>query len=287
MSREAAVKRNTEAPASGALPFDGRRVSPKTAASDYQLPSVDLLNEAQMRREQADDELLNMATKLAEKCREFNVTGQIKYICPGPVVTTYEFKPDPGVKYSRVTRLVDDTCLALKAESIRIDRMPGKPHVGIEVPNPRRETIYLREVIESRAFKESTSKLTIALGKTIDGLNYVANLAKMPHLLIAGTTGGGKSVGVNALIVSILYRARPDEVKFILIDPKRLELGLYEDIPHLATPIITDPKPASRALKWAVVEMERRYRELAGWGVRNIDGYNTEIMRRNLVQEYG
>jgi S-DNA-T family DNA segregation ATPase FtsK/SpoIIIE len=288
MVREAAVKRKSEAPASGSLPFDGqRRVSAKTAASDYQLPSVELLNEAQMRREQADDELLSMATKLAEKCREFNVTGQIKFICPGPVVTTYEFKPDPGVKYSRVTGLVDDLCLALKAESIRIDRMPGKPHVGIEVPNPRRETIYLREVIESRAFKESTSKLTIALGKTIDGLNYVTDLTKMPHLLIAGTTGSGKSVGVNSLLVSILYRARPDEVKVILIDPKRLELGLYEDIPHLATPIITDPKPAARALRWAVGEMERRYKELAGWGVRNIDGYNAERDRRNTVKDFG
>jgi S-DNA-T family DNA segregation ATPase FtsK/SpoIIIE len=288
MVREAAVKRKTETPATGALPFEGqRRVSPKTAASDYQLPSVDLLNEGPMRREQADDELLNMATKLAEKCREFNVTGQIKYICPGPVVTTYEFKPDPGVKYSRVTGLVDDLCLALKAESIRIDRMPGKPHVGIEVPNPRRETIYLREVLESRAFKESPSKLTIALGKTIDGLNYVSDLTKMPHLLIAGTTGSGKSVGVNSLLVSILYRARPDEVKVILIDPKRLELGLYEDIPHLATPIIVDPKPASRALRWAVGEMERRYKELASWGVRNVDGYNAERERRNSVKDFG
>jgi len=289
MVREAAVKRKTETPATGALPFDGQRrfSTTKTAASDYQLPSVDLLNEGPLRREQADDELLSMATKLAEKCREFNVTGQIKYICPGPVVTTYEFKPDPGVKYSRVTGLVDDLCLALKAESIRIDRMPGKPHVGIEVPNPRRETIYLREVIESRAFKESTSKLTIALGKTIDGLNYVSDLAKMPHLLIAGTTGSGKSVGVNSLLVSILYRARPDEVKVILIDPKRLELGLYEDIPHLATPIIVDPKPASRALRWAVGEMERRYKELAGWGVRNIDGYNAERDRRNTVKDFG
>src|SRR5262245_57417307 len=287
MVREAAVKRKTEAPSTGALPFDGqRRVSTKTAASDYQLPSVEFLNEPQMRSEQADDELLSMATKLAEKCREFNVTGQIKYICPGPVVTTYEFKPDPGVKYSRVTGLVDDLCLALKAESIRIDRMPGKPHVGIEVPNPRRETIFLREVIESRAFKESASKLTIALGKTIDGLNYCSDLTKMPHLLIAGTTGSGKSVGVNALLLSILYRARPDEVKLILIDPKRLELGLYEDIPHLATPIIVDPKPAARALRWAVGEMERRYKELAGWGVRNIDGYNTERERRNTVKDY-
>jgi S-DNA-T family DNA segregation ATPase FtsK/SpoIIIE len=288
MVREAAVRRKTEAAETGKLPFEnGRRATAKGAPDDYQLPSVELLNEGQMRREQADDELLVMATRLAEKCREFNVTGQIKYICPGPVVTTYEFKPDPGVKYSRITGLVDDLCLALKAESIRIDRMPGKPHVGIEVPNPRRETIYLREVLESRAFTESTSKLTIALGKTIDGLNYVSDLARMPHLLIAGTTGSGKSVGVNSLLVSVLYRARPDEVKLILIDPKRLELGLYEDIPHLATPIITDPKPAARALRWAVAEMERRYKQLAGWGVRNIDGYNLEIGRRNTVKDFG
>ncbi len=276
------LRTKVEAPAPSKLPFENKKIS----YTDYSLPSVDFLNEAPPHSEQNDQELLGLATKLAEKCKEFNVMGQIKHICPGPVVTTYEFKPDPGVKYSRVVSLVDDLCLALKAESIRIDRMPGKPHVGIEVPNPRRETIYLREVLESRAFRESGSKLTVALGKTIDGLNYVADLAKMPHLLIAGTTGAGKSVGVNSLIVSILYRAQPDEVKFILIDPKRLELGLYEDIPHLAAPIIVDPKLASRSLKWAVGEMERRYRDLAGWGVRNIDGYNTEIMRRNLVQEY-
>lgn len=284
MVKGASVLRiKSEAPATAKLPFDAAR---RISYSDYGLPPLEFLNEAPPHSEQADAELLSLATRLAEKCKEFNVTGQIKHICPGPVVTTYEFKPDPGVKYSRVVSLVDDLCLALKAESIRIDRMPGKPHVGIEVPNPRRETIFLREVIESRPFRESGSKLTIALGKTIDGLNYVADLAKMPHLLIAGTTGAGKSVGVNALIVSILYRARPDEVKFILIDPKRLELGLYEDIPHLAAPIIVDPKLASRSLKWAVAEMERRYRDLAGWGVRNIDGFNTEIMRRNLVKEY-
>ncbi|HYO91748.1 MAG TPA: DNA translocase FtsK, partial [Pyrinomonadaceae bacterium] len=236
--------------------------------------------------EQADEELLGLATRLAEKCKEFNVTGQIKHICPGPVVTTYEFKPDPGVKYSRVTGLVDDLCLALKAESIRIDRMPGKPHVGIEVPNPERETIHLREVVESRQYRESESKITIALGKTIDGLNYVADLARMPHLLIAGATGTGKSVAVNSLIVSILYKARPDEVKFILVDPKRLELGLYEGIPHLATPIITEPKRATSALKWAVREMEERYKRLAGWSVRNIDGFNTEVARRNFAKDY-
>ncbi|HEY0098096.1 MAG TPA: DNA translocase FtsK, partial [Pyrinomonadaceae bacterium] len=256
------------------------------AMSGYDMPGVDFLNAPPPRHEQADEELRNLATRVAEKCKEFNVTGKIEYICPGPVVTTYEFKPDPGVKYSRVTGLVDDLCLALKAESIRIDRVPGKAHVGIEVPNHQRDNIMLREVIESRHFKDSTSKLTLALGKTIDGLNYVADLARMPHLLIAGATGTGKSVCLNSLVVSILYKARPDEVKFIMIDPKRLELGLYADIPHLATPIITDPKRAANALKWAVAQMEARYKELAKWGVRNIDGFNVEVLRRNMAEDY-
>jgi S-DNA-T family DNA segregation ATPase FtsK/SpoIIIE len=252
----------------------------------YTIPEVGFLNAAPPHSEQADEELHEIAIRIAEKFREFNVMGRIEHVCPGPVVTTYEFKPSPGVKYSRVTGLVEDLCLALKAESIRIDRVPGKAHVGIEVPNTLRETIHLREVIESKLFREATSKLTIALGKTIDGLNYVADLAKMPHLLIAGSTGAGKSVGVNSLIVSILYKARPDEVKFIMVDPKRLELGLYADIPHLATPIITDPKRASIALKWAVKEMEDRYKRLAGRSVRNIDGYNAEVEHRNIVKDY-
>ncbi|MFL6255385.1 MAG: DNA translocase FtsK 4TM domain-containing protein [Pyrinomonadaceae bacterium] len=265
-----------------------RRAKVKTVTSllSYVQPPMDFLNPAPPRREQADEELLQIAQRVAEKCKEFNVTGQIKHICPGPVVTTYEFKPDPGVKYSRVTGLVDDLCIALEAESIRIDRLPGKPHVGIEVPNPERETIFMREVLESRQFRESESKLTLALGKTIDGINYVADLTRMPHLLIAGATGTGKSVCLNSLVVSILYKARPDEVKFIMIDPKRLELGLYADIPHLATPIITEPKKAASALKWAVGEMERRYKQLAAWGVRNIDGYNTEVERRNNVLDF-
>jgi S-DNA-T family DNA segregation ATPase FtsK/SpoIIIE len=252
----------------------------------YKYPPVEFLNAAPPRREQADAELLEIAKRVAEKCKEFNVTGQIKHICPGPVVTTYEFKPDPGVKYSRVTGLVDDLCIALEAESIRIDRLPGKPHVGIEVPNPERETIFLREVLESRQFRESESKLTLALGKTIDGINYTADLTRMPHLLIAGATGTGKSVCLNSLVVSVLYKARPDEVKFIMIDPKRLELGLYADIPHLATPIITEPKKAANALKWAVSQMEQRYKQLAQWGVRNIDGYNAEVERRNNVLDF-
>ncbi|HMB28230.1 MAG TPA: DNA translocase FtsK, partial [Blastocatellia bacterium] len=222
-------------------------------------------------------ELMERARQLAEKCAEFNVSGQVKQISPGPVVTTFEFKPDPGVKYSRITSLVDDLCLALQAESVRIDRIPGKSTVGIEVPNSHREMIRLREVLESKRFHESKSKLTLALGKTIDGANYVADLAKMPHLLIAGATGAGKSVALNTILTSLLYKATPEEVKFILIDPKRLELGLYADIPQLLSPIVTDPKRASYALKWAVAEMENRYKLLASFGVRNIEQYNAEV----------
>ncbi|MGH9946126.1 MAG: DNA translocase FtsK [Pyrinomonadaceae bacterium] len=262
-----------------------REISPNEQTFDhYVLPSTEFLTSAKARIELKDNDLRDIAASLAEKTKEFNVAGKVVNICPGPVVTTYEFKPDPGVKYSRVTSLVDDLCLALKAESIRIDRIPGKAYVGIEVPNRKRETIQLRDVVESKNFADSSSLLTVALGKTIDGLNYVTDLAKMPHLLIAGATGAGKSVGVNSLVVSILYKAKPDEVKFIMVDPKRLELGLYADIPHLATPIITDPKRAAISLKWAVHEMERRYKDLAGYGVRNIDGYNTEAKRRNAIE---
>jgi S-DNA-T family DNA segregation ATPase FtsK/SpoIIIE len=281
-----------------ALPEEGEEEEEEVAEvpkkpqsfDDYVLPGTHFLTPQPPRIEQKDEELLAIAQELSEKTKEFNVTGRVVHICQGPVVTTYEFKPDPGVKYSRVTGLVDDLCLALKAESIRIDRIPGKAFVGIEVPNRERETIHLREVIESKKFRDSKSFLSIALGKTIDGLNFVTDLATMPHLLIAGATGAGKSVGVNSLIVSILYKAKPDEVKFIMVDPKRLELGVYADIPHLATPIITDPKRAAISLRWAVSEMERRYRDLAGWGVRNIDGYNVEVKRRNslgLLSEAG
>jgi DNA segregation ATPase FtsK/SpoIIIE-like protein len=246
-------------------------------AADYKLPTTEMLTPPAPRSEMAEAELMERARQLAEKCAEFNVSGQVKQISPGPVVTTFEFKPDPGVKYSRITSLVDDLCLALKAESVRIDRIPGKSTVGIEVPNSHREIIRLREVLESKKFHDSKSKLTLALGKTIDGSNYVADLAKMPHLLIAGATGAGKSVALNAIIFSLLYKASPEEVKLILIDPKRLELGLYSEIPHLLTPIVTDPKRASYALKWTVAEMENRYKHLASFGVRNIEQYNAEV----------
>src|SRR5262245_43713916 len=246
------------------------------ALSHYKLPSTEMLTPPAPRSEMAEAELMERARQLAEKCAEFNVSGQVKQISPGPVVTTFEFKPDPGVKYSRITSLVDDLCLALKAESVRIDRIPGKSTVGIEVPNSHREMIRLREVLESKRFHESKSKLTLALGKTIDGANYVADLTKMPHLLIAGATGAGKSVALNTILTSMLYKATPEEVKFILIDPKRLELGLYADIPHLLSPIVTDPKRASYALQCAVAEMENRYKRLASYGVRNIEQYNAE-----------
>jgi S-DNA-T family DNA segregation ATPase FtsK/SpoIIIE len=201
------------------------------------------------------------------------------------VVTTFEFKPDAGVKYSKITSLSQDLCLAMQAESILIDRIPGKSTVGIQIPNPSRETISLRELLESDVYRRSTSKLTLALGKTIHGEPYMTDLATMPHLLIAGSTGTGKSVGLNAMLTSILYRATPDDVRMILIDPKRLELGMYEEIPHLLTPVVVDPKKASNALRWAVREMEERYKTLAAEGVRNIEQYNRNI--RMALEEMG
>ena len=217
------------------------------------------------------------ARLLEEKCREFSVEGSVAQIHPGPVVTTFEFKPDAGVKYSKVTGLADDLCLAMRAESVLIDRIPGKSTVGIQIPNATREQISLRELLESEAYRRSTSKLTIALGKTIHGEPYMADLAAMPHLLIAGSTGSGKSVGINGMLTSILYRSTPDDVRMIMIDPKRLELGMYEDIPHLLTPVVVDPKQASNALRWAVSEMEERYKTLAAVGVRNIEQYNRNV----------
>jgi DNA segregation ATPase FtsK/SpoIIIE, S-DNA-T family len=243
-------------------------------AGGYKLPSSSLLQRPDEQQAVDADELKLLAQVLTEKYAEFEVRGQVTQINPGPVVTTFEFKPEAGIKYSRITNLCDDLCLALKAESILIERMPGKSTVGIQVPNHKREIIWLRENIESQEFMGSKSKLTMALGKDINGRIVTADLAGMPHLLIAGSTGAGKSVAINAMIMSILYKSTPDQVRLILVDPKRLELGNYEGVPHLYTPIITEPKLAANALRNAVREMERRLKLLAARGVRNIDQYN-------------
>jgi S-DNA-T family DNA segregation ATPase FtsK/SpoIIIE len=245
----------------------------------YRLPSTELLNEIPVRSAFDEQELKNTAAAIKSKFEEFNVFGSVVQINPGPVVTTFEFKPEAGIKYSRITTLVEDLCLGLQAKSILIERIPGKPTIGIEVPNTKREVISLRAVIESEEFQESSSFLTISMGKDINGRIKVAALDSMPHALIAGSTGSGKSVMINSLIMSILYKSTPDEVKMIMVDPKRVELGMYEGIPHLLTPVITDPKKATNALKNAVLEMERRLRLLAEQGARNIDQYNKKIRK--------
>jgi S-DNA-T family DNA segregation ATPase FtsK/SpoIIIE len=244
---------------------------------EYALPPLALLDAPKTERKIDERELMDGARLLEEKCREFAVEGSVVQIHPGPVVTTFEFKPDAGVKYSKITGLADDLCLAMQAESVLIDRIPGKSTVGIQIPNRNREQISLRELLESEVYRRSTSKLTLTLGKTIHGEPYVADLTAMPHLLIAGSTGAGKSVGINGMLTSMLYRATPDDVRLIMIDPKRLELGMYEDIPHLLTPVVVDPKQAANALRWAVREMEERYKTLAAEGVRNIEQYNRNI----------
>src|SRR4029453_15918124 len=251
----------------------------------YSLPPASLLDPPKAERKIDERELMDAARQLEEKCREFPVEGQVVQIHPGPVVTTFEFKPEAGVKYSKITSLADDLCLAMQAEPVLIDRIPGKSTVGIQIPNPHREAISLRELLQSEAYERSASKLTLALGKTIHGEPYVTDLATMPHLLIAGSTGTGKSVGLNAMLTSILYRAPPDDVRMIMIDPKRLELGMYEDIPHLLSPVVVDPKKAANALRWAVREMEERYKTLAAEGVRNIENKNGNV--RKVLQERG
>ena len=248
-------------------------VAPRNV-SGYRLPPSTLLNAGEGPQTVREDALREEAKVLVEKCAEFDVRGQVVQINPGPMVTTFEFKPEAGVKYSRVTGLADDLCLAMRAESILIERMPGKSTVGIQVPNHERETIHLRDVIESETFARARSRLTLSMGKDINGRIVTADLASMPHVLIAGSTGSGKSVAINGMIMSLLYRTTPNQVRLILVDPKRVELGMYEGIPHLFTPIITEPKQAANALRNAVREMERRLRLLASRSVRHIDQYN-------------
>lgn len=256
----------------------------------YKIPPMELLQEPPERSAFDSAELKETAAQIKSKFEEFNVLGSVVQINPGPVVTTFEFKPEAGVKYSRITTLTEDLCLGLQAESILIERIPGKPTVGIEVPNTRREVISLRQILESDEFQNSSSPLTVALGKDINGRIKVATLDTMPHLLIAGSTGAGKSVMLNSLIMSILYKSTPDQVRMIMVDPKRLEFGPYEGIPHLLTPVITDSKKATNALRNAVLEMERRLKLLASQGVRNIDQYNKKVKQlankpRNLFEE--
>src|SRR5579863_983002 len=284
LSREAAKVLGTEPPEPEPVPepevaeradtgAKHKTTLPKIAGG-YKLPSSSLLHRPDEAHRVDQEELRSLAQVITQKYAEFEVHGQVTQINPGPVVTTFEYKPEAGIKYSRITGLTDDLCLALRAESILIERMPGKSTVGLQVPNRERETIWLREVIESQEYSAEKSKLTLALGKDINGRIVVANLAGMPHLLIAGSTGAGKSVAINAMIMSMLYKATPEQVRFILVDPKRLELGVYEGVPHLYTPIITEPKLAANALRNAVREMERRLKLLAEKGVRNIDQYN-------------
>ncbi|QHS52147.1 DNA translocase FtsK [Edaphobacter sp. 12200R-103] len=248
-------------------------ISPKSVRG-YKLPPSSLLHRSEEQSTIREDVLRDEARVLVEKCAEFDVDGQVTHINPGPVVTTFEFKPDAGVKYSRVTGLADDLCLAMAAESILIERMAGKSTVGIQVPNSNRETIWLRDVVECESFAQSKSRLPIALGKDINGRIVTADLAAMPHVLIAGSTGSGKSVAINAMIMSVLFKSTPEQVRMILVDPKRVELGMYEGIPHLFTPIITEAKLAANALRNAVKEMERRLKLLAANHVRNIDQFN-------------
>jgi S-DNA-T family DNA segregation ATPase FtsK/SpoIIIE len=279
------------APFAGAAPAT-TTVAPgaQTMTRVFCLPPTTLLNEPPGRNAYDEQELKDTAARIKSKFEEFGVLGNVVQINPGPVVTTFEFKPEAGIKYSRIINLVEDLCLGLQAESILIERIPGKPTVGIEVPNSKRELIALRQMLESDEFTSSHSRLTIPLGKDINGRIRVAALDAMPHLLIAGSTGSGKSVMINSMIMSIMYKATPDEVRLIMVDPKRVELGMYEGIPHLLTPVITDPKKATNALRNAVLEMERRLRLLAEYGVRNIDQFNKKIRKlreqpRNLFVE--
>jgi S-DNA-T family DNA segregation ATPase FtsK/SpoIIIE len=249
---------------------------------EFKLPTLDLLNKTpQDKGVQVQRESLEMnARRLEKKLADFGVEGEVMEILPGPVITMYEYKPAPGIKISKVASLSDDLALALRAPSVRIVApIPGKAAIGIEIPNNQRSLVCLEEILSSDAFKDSTYKLTIGLGKDITGAPVIADLTRMPHLLVAGATGTGKSVSLNAMINSLLFKASPDMVRFLMIDPKRIELSVYSDIPHLLHPVVTQPKDATKALRWAVSEMERRYSLLSDKGVRNIDAYNRKILK--------
>ena len=265
---------------------------PEKTGSVYDLPSIELMEDPPEGQNQAQREsLIAEAQKLETSLFNFGIEGRILQVTPGPVITSFEVEPPPGVKVNRIVTLSDDLALTMKARSIRIQApIPGKSAVGIEIPNAEPAIVYFKEIIGSPEFQKSSSRLLLALGKTVFGDPYCADLGKMPHLLIAGATGAGKSVCINVLISSLLYKAMPDEVKLVLIDPKFLELSAYNDIPHLLTPVVTDPKKASEALKWTVGEMEERYQRLARVGVRNINDFNLRVkglLARGRSDEYG
>jgi S-DNA-T family DNA segregation ATPase FtsK/SpoIIIE len=253
----------------------------------FQLPSVNLLDDPETQDGSVDNENLRMQSKLLEKkLEDFGVKGNVVAVTPGPVITTFEYEPSPGVKINKIVNLTDDLALALRAISIRIVApIPGKAVIGIEIPNPDRETVRFKEIIVSSVFEKSKSKLTIILGKDIAGSPVVAELNKMPHLLIAGATGTGKSVALNTMISSFLYKADPDEVKLIMIDPKRIELSMYDGIPHLISPVVTDVKKATNALFWAVREMEDRYERLSEYKAKHIDQYNQKIAKEKKTSD--
>ncbi|WP_395648378.1 DNA translocase FtsK 4TM domain-containing protein, partial [Terricaulis sp.] len=265
-----------------AAPRAEKKPQPQTNAfrfgKPFELPDGDLLTTPKQRSNQADAQTLHaMSRQLEGVLTDFGVQGEIVSARPGPVVTLFEFEPAAGVKSSRVIGLSDDIARSMSATACRVAVIPGRNAIGIELPNGKRETVFLRSLLDSTSFAGTQGDLPLALGETIEGDPFAADLTKMPHLLIAGTTGSGKSVGINAMILSLLYRHTPDECRFIMIDPKMLELSVYEGIPHLLHPVVTDPKKAVVALKWTVREMEDRYRRMAKLGVRNITGYNERV----------
>ena len=274
-------------PAKSSLSYDSTSDITPIGWEDYELPSLDLLDPSlRQQAQEIDPQILEeSAYHLKTVLEEFGVRGEIVTVRPGPVVTMYEFKPAAGIKTSRVIGLADDIARSMSALSARIAVIPGRNVIGIELPNSTRETVYLRELLQSDSYEKTTTNLALILGKDIGGQPVIADLTRMPHLLVAGTTGSGKSVAVNTMILSLLFRLSPDQCKFIMIDPKMLELSVYDGIPHLLSPVVTDPKKAIVALKWAVREMENRYRAMSKLGVRNIDGYNVRIKEAHQTGE--
>jgi DNA segregation ATPase FtsK/SpoIIIE, S-DNA-T family len=279
LSDELVIKK----PAKKPVPAAPEQFDLPEVGEGYKLPPLELLDPPEHEQISIDKDTLHANSLiLQKKLEDFGVEGEVVAVRPGPVITMYEFKPAPGVKVRRIVMLADDLAMALRAVSVRIlAPIPGESVVGIEIPNPRRETVYLREVIESESYRAADSKITLALGKDIGGVPFSTDLAKMPHLLVAGATGTGKSVSINAMILSLLFKASPQDVKFIMVDPKMLELTVYEDIPHQLVPVVTDPKKAAAALFWAMDEMDRRYRLMREKAVRNIDGYNRAIEKES------